>query len=321
MNNFEKPIVIVSSCLEFDSCRYNGELIPNEFVRNLSRFVNFKPICPEVSIGLGIPRDPIRIVENKNSLELIQPTSGKNLTKKINDFSTNYLNNLEVDGFILKSRSPSCGIKDAKIFGSADSKITLRKQSGFFASRVIEKFPHLPIEHEGRLTNFRIREHFLTRIFLFARFRKIIESKSISELINFHTRNKLLLMSYNQSKLKVLGNIVANNRKDSLKNIFNSYKSTLYKSLIRLPSRGSNINVMLHGFGYFSKHLKPKEKGYFLDLLESYKNGKTPLSANLAVLKAWIIKFEENYLINQSFFAPYPEELIEISDSGIGRKL
>ena len=311
MADFIKPKIIISACLGSDICRYDAEPVSNSFVRTLSRFVNIEPVCPEIKIGLGVPRDPIRIVRKNNNLKLVQPSTNKDLTKKMQDFSENYLKDLEdIDGFILKSKSPSCGISNAKIFFNSKTDKILSLGNGYFAESVRNKFSNMPIEHEESLDDFGIRKHFLERIFLYANFRNAVKSKSLSDLIEFHSRNKLLLMSYNQSELKTLGNIVANRDRVEINELINTYKETLYKVLIKFPNRGSNINVMLHGFGYLSKFLRSEEKKNFLELLDSYKNGN-PISSSLSLLKSWIIKFDQPYLMQQTFFNPYPEELMK----------
>ncbi len=165
-----KPIIIVSKCLGFSACRYNGVIIYDEFLDALKKYVDFRPICPEVEIGLGVPRNPVRVVSINNTLRLIQPSTNNDVTDMMNNFAYSFLNSIdEVDGFILKSRSPSCGIKDVKIYPSKNDSRVIRMGSGFFGSAVINKFPDLPIEDEGRLTNFRIREHFLIKIFIFSK--------------------------------------------------------------------------------------------------------------------------------------------------------
>jgi uncharacterized protein YbbK (DUF523 family) len=178
MKNFVKPEIIVSKCLGFAHCRYDGQIIPDEFVEKLKPFVEFKPICPEVSIGLGVPRDPIRIVMIRDEFRLIQPATGLDLTEKMKDFAESFLSSAgQVDGFIFKSRSPSCGLKDVKIYPDANKEMPLSKGSGFFGKAVLDKFPDLAIEDEGRLKNFIIREHFLTKLFTISSFHKVKESK------------------------------------------------------------------------------------------------------------------------------------------------
>ncbi len=322
MKRFPKPVVVTSKCFEFDACRYNGQMIPNNFVQKLEPFVDFRPICPEVEIGLGIPRDPVRIVSKKGRRKLVQPSSGRDLTGLMNSFADTFIDTLkEVDGFILKSRSPSCGIKDAKEFSDAENESATGKGPGLFAGKVLEKFPGLPVEDEGRLRNFRIREHFLTRLYTHARFREVGEKGTARALVSFQTENKYLLMSYNQKEMRALGRIAANERKRPVQEVIAEYGEHLTHALANVSRRTSNINVLMHALGYFSDNLTAREKAYFLDILESYREEKTPLSAVLTVLESWIIKYEVEYLARQTFFRPYPAGLMDVGDSGKGRDL
>lgn len=322
MLEHSKPIVIVSKCLGFSACRYNGVDIYDEFVDMLKNYVDFKVVCPEVEIGLGVPRNPVRVVYVNNNPRLIQPSTNNDITNAMNDFIYSFLNSInEVDGFILKSRSPSCGIKDVKLYPGKDSSMIIGKGSGFFGSAVINKFPDLPVEDEGRLKNFKIREHFLTKLFLFARFRKIKLSNSMKELVKFHSESKMLLMSYNQKEMRILGRIVANLEKKPISEVIREYEEHLYSAFKQMPKYSSNINVLMHILGYFSKDLSHKEKAFFLDMLEKYRLKKIPLSVLTGILRSYVIRFNQEYLMQQNFFEPYPEDLIEISDSGKGRDL
>ena len=321
MSTLHRPLIVVSKCIEFDACRYNGQLIPDGFVRQIKSHVDFIPVCPEVEIGLGVPRDPIHIVSERGELTLIQPSTGKDLTLKMSRFAASFLDTLpEVDGFILKSRSPSCGIKDVKIHEPGEKgRVITAKSAGFFGGEVLNKFPHLAVEDEGRLTNYRIREHFLTRIFASARFRGVKHGNSMGDLVQYHTENKLLLMSYNQKELRVLGRIVANLTRKPFQEVICEYADHLWRALSQLARYNSNINVLQHAFGYFSKNLSSKEKSFFLDSLERYRAERVPLSVPINILKSWIVRFDETYLVQQTFFNPYPEELVTVLDSGKGR--
>jgi uncharacterized protein YbgA (DUF1722 family)/uncharacterized protein YbbK (DUF523 family) len=317
-----KPRIVVSKCIEFEHCRWNGLVISSEFVRNLDRFVEFIKVCPEVEIGLGVPRDPIRIVRAKEGLRLVQPSTGKDVTDDMVTFAKRFLDSLPpVDGFVLKSRSPSCGLKEVKIYAAADKPGGVGKGSGFFGSAVEERYPFLPVEDEGRLTNFRIREHFLTRVFALARFRSMRESARMKDVVSFQASNKLLLMAYNQTELRALGRIVANPGKRPVEELLEEYEGHLLKALAKPARYTSDINVLMHALGYFSKKLNAEEKAFFLDTLEQYRDAKIPLSACLSVVRSWIARFGEPYLEMQSYFEPYPTELVEITDSGKGRKL
>lgn len=322
MSQFPKPRIVVSKCLGFAACRWNGVTIPDEFVSRLQPHVEFVPVCAEVEIGLGVPRDPVRVVSVDGELRLVQPATGKDFTDAMRRFAQGYVDAVgAVDGFILKSRSPSCGIKDVKVYPSAGTTAPTGKGAGFFAAAVLERFGDLPVEDEGRLTNFTIREHFLTRIFALARLRQVVQAGAMRDLVAFQARHKLLLMAYNQTELRALGRIVANPQKRPFADAAAEYQAHFRKALLRAPRTGAIINVLMHALGYFSESLSAREKAFFLDSLERYRARKIPLSAVTAILRSWIVRFENAYLADQVFFDPYPEALAEVTDSGKGREL
>lgn len=143
----------------------------------------------------------------------------------------------------------------------------------------------------------------------------------MKELVSFQAKNKFIFMAYNQKAMRRLGQIAANSEKKTFSTVTEEYEAELARVFSRLPHVGSHINVLLHGFGYFSKNLNAEEKAWFLDALEKYRQKKLPLSALLSVLRAWIARFNEHYLAQQAYFEPYPESLREIRDSGKGRDL
>jgi uncharacterized protein YbgA (DUF1722 family)/uncharacterized protein YbbK (DUF523 family) len=313
MREFVRPKVVVSKCLEFEHCRYNGEMVSSPVVAKLKEYVDFLPVCAEVEIGLGIPRSPVRIVLDKKEHRLIQPSSNRDLTEDMKAFCTNFLDSLkDVDGFILKFRSPSCGLKDVNIYSSAEKSGVVEKTAGFFGGAVLTKFPSLPVEDEGRLRNARIKEHFLTKLFTLADFKKVKTEGRLKGLLRFHTENKYLLMAYSQAELENLGNIVANKEKKPIKELISEYEKNLYSSLSKPPRYNSNINVLTHAFGHFSDRLSKSEKTLFLDWIQKYKEGKIPLCPAINLIRAWIVRFEDQYLMHQTFFEPYPEGLMEI---------
>ncbi len=322
MSDIVKPVVVLSRCLELEPVRYNGQVIPYDFVRELEPWVTFVPVCPELEIGLGVPRDPIRIIAVDGEARLIQPTTDRDLTAAMVDFSDRFLAGLgEVDGFILKNRSPSCGIADVKIYQGFEKSASTTRGPGFFGGRVVELFPGLAIEDEGRLRNYRIREHFLTKLFCLARFRRVKQSRSMKGLVGFQSVNKLLLMAYNQKQLRILGRIVANAEKASIDEVNAKYEEHLQLALARAPRYTSVINVLEHASGYFSKELNRSEKAFFRSSLEKYRQGRVPISAVSSILRAWVVRFQQEYLLPQTFFDPFPEILMSVSDSGKGRDL
>ncbi|MBS7632655.1 DUF1722 domain-containing protein [Candidatus Bathyarchaeota archaeon] len=313
LREFVKPNVVISKCITFENVRWNAQIIASDFVEKLKPFVNFIPVYPEVQIGLSVPRDPLRIVLVNGVKRLIQPATGLDFTEKTQNFAESFLSSLrEVDGFILKSGSPSSGFKNVKIYPNIGKSASIARGRGFFGGAVVEKFPNLAIEDEKRLLNLRIREHFLTKLYTHASFRMVKKSSSIRELIRFHSENKLLLTAYNQKELRILGRVVANQEDASFNQLIELYQTHLFGAFERSPSIGANINVMMKAMGCFSKELSKEEKRFFLELLERYKATNVPLSACLSVLKAWVIRFEQEYLMQQTFFEPFPGELMKL---------
>jgi len=317
---FPKPRIVISKCIGFDPCRYNGEIVHDKFVTRLEPHVDFVCVCPEVEIGLGTPRAPVRIVSSKDTFKLIQPSSGLDVSARMRRFSRDFFEGLkEVDGFILKNRSPSCGITDVKVYSGPEKGPVIGKTAGFFGGAVLEQFGDRAIEDEGRLKNLSIREHFLTRVFAFAGFRSLQQSQSMSALVRFHAENKLLLMAYNQTKMRELGRIVANADGKRIGAVLELYEKSFRTALHNPPRRASPINVLMHGLGYFKKELSAREKRHFLEMLEAYRQGRTPLSSAVSVLRSWVMRFQAEYLYRQTFFGPFPEELMALDDSGRGR--
>ncbi len=317
-----KPNVVASRCLGFAKCRTNGETIPDKFVEKLKKYVNFITPCPEVEIGLGIPRKSIRIVKKKDSDKryLIQSATDLDVTEKMLEFRKSFVDNLlDVDGFILKGQSPSCGISNVKFYPSTGKVAPLGKEKGFFGGYIVEKFPLHPIEDEGRLRNFSIREHFLTRLFLMPQIRKLKKTTKIKDLVEFQSKNKLLLMAYNQNLMRKMGKIVSNREKGDIEEMKKEYIDLFLKALSKKPRYASNINVLMHALGYFKDLLKTEEKAFFLDSLEMFRIGKVPLSVPIHLIKSYIIKYDTEYLKIQTYFEPYPFDLVEITDSGKGR--
>ncbi len=315
-----KPVVVVSRCLEFEPVRYNAQVIPYDFIRELEPFVEYRPVCPELEIGLGVPRDPIRIVTIDGEARLVQPDTDRDVTVEMREFSDAFLGSLDVvDGFILKNRSPSCGITDVKIYRGIEPSSSSTRGAGFFGGRVLDLYPGLAIEDEGRLRNYTIREHFLTKLFTLTRFRKLKESGAMRDLVRFQAENKLLLMAYSQKELRAMGRIVANPEKEPFERVIARYEEHLHAALSRLPRYTSVINVLEHAAGYFKNELKGREKAFYRESLARYRNRQVPISAVSSILRAWIVRFDEEYLLPQTFFMPYPEPLMSLSDSGKGR--
>lgn len=322
MRSFKKPTILLSSCIEEKACRYDGSSTKSDFVKKLKPYINDITVCPEVAIGLSTPRQALRIILTDGEEKLVFSKSGEDITEKMKVFSDAFIKELyykNIHGAILKSRSPSCGIKDVKMYSNYGKCPSLQKKtSGLFAAKFISEFKKIAIEDEGRLTNYNIREHFLTRIFTSADFENIKLNKNIKALIQFHSENKYLLMAHSPGNLKKLDKLIANEKEKNIEQFSDEYEYYLNKALSIRPSPMRNVNMLLHLFGYFSKDITKNEKVFFLDTLESYGDKKVPFSVPLAVIHSWVIRFENKYLLNQTIFEPFPMELIEVLDSGKG---
>lgn len=319
MKDFPRPKIVVSKCIEFAACRYNGLQIGSPLVRKLQDFVDFMPVCPEAEIGLGIPREAVRLVLVDDQIRMRKSMSGDDHTREMLEFSEKFLSDLPaVDGFILKSRSPSCGIKDVKLYKEIGKVPAFSsKEVGLFGKAAQNKFGYLAIEEEGRLTNLHIREHFLSKLYTYAEFREL--GRTMKDLVKFHTDNKYLFMAYNQRQLKEAGKIVANHQKLPVSQVFESYEEVLHQIFNKAAGISANINVLMHLLGYFSKQLKAAEKAYFLEQMQLFRSRRIPLIGLTAILQSWVIRFEQDYLADQTYFEPFPVELMHITDSGKGR--
>lgn len=322
MESFTRPSIVVSKCLGFARCRYNGEVINDPFAAKLQAWADLRPVCPEMEIGLGVPRHPVRLVEGPQGLRLTQPASGQDCTQAMIDFARDFAAGLgPVEGFLLKSRSPSCGTQDVKIYASGKQGSASRRGQGLFTREMRALMPRAAFEHEGRAKNFHLREHFLTRIFALARLRELLAQPSPGRLVEFHAQHKLLLMAYHQAALRKMGTLVANPGGLAPGEQAAAYAQLFSAALARAPQAPAVINVLMHGLGYFKKALAAREKAYFLDLLDQYRQGRVPLLVLQGVLMAWALRFGVEYLCQQTFFAPYPREIFDMADSGQGREL
>jgi uncharacterized protein YbgA (DUF1722 family) len=208
-----------------------------------------------------------------------------------------------------------------KIFQGLEKSASSRRGSGFFGGPVLERYPGLAIEDEGRLRNYRIRDHFLTKLFALACYRAVKRTKAMRELVRFQAENKMMLMAYSQKELRALGRIVANHEKLSFDAVAGAYEEHFQAALARPPRSTSVINVFEHAAGYFSKGLTKREKAYYRSAVNKYRERQVPVSAVSSILRAWIVRFEEDYLLPQTFFEPYPAPLMSLSDSGKGREV
>lgn len=317
---FARPIVVSSACLELEACRWDGGRITFDFIAALQEHTDLVSVCPEVEIGLGTPRDPVRLVRSKDGPRLVQPASGSDMTDRMDGFATSFLDRWgHADGFVLKARSPSCGTTGVKIYDGAGASSVSSHGPGRFAAAVLEAREDAAIEDEGRLRNHTIREHFLTKLYAMAAFREVERAGSARALVAFQSRHKLTLMAYDQTAMRELGRICANPGRRPAADVIADYRPVLARAFRAAPGHPAVINVLEHAWGYLSDRLSDRETAFYRDQLGRYRERRIPLSGVAALLEGWALRFGVEYLLQQAFFRPFPEGFLSVSDSGKGR--
>lgn len=310
-----KPKIVVSECLYGTKCRYDSQGYNDKVIQSLKDYVDIQTVCPELAIGLSIPREPIRIEMNKENEEyrLIDYNSKNDYTNQMTEFSEEFINGLDdIDGFILKSRSPTCGLKDAKVYYRGNKCSIRSNENGFFSQKIIDKYDYLPIENEGRLKNYNIRDNFFTRIFF------INNLKNNKNIIEFHKNNLLLLKSYDEESTNEVSDILNENR---MEDQVHQYKEKVLNIVSNQRKKENKLSIIIKVFEKYKNMLNEEEINMFNGLIESYENQRILFSTLEVVIKMYATRFKDKDILNQTFFYPYPENLINITDSGKGRKL
>lgn len=299
----------MSSCLGIAPVRYNGSIIFDQNVEKLKRHVELIGVCPEVGMGLGVPRNPIALNMSPEGIRIVDTVTGRDYTDQMNSFSAGFIGALpEVDGFLLKSSSPSCGVKDAKLYGR-DRRV-LGKCDGLFTAILRRHFACLPIESERRLLNPDVKRNFYTKIFTIAYIRESLQKSSDpDDLVELHRNLKYVLMLYSPNALRELGRLVANRSRADLEELKREYKARALRALSRNPTISSYANVFLHIYGHLKGRIPASERGYVIKLVESLKTGRSDVKSVMLYFKGFVFRFGEEYLAEQRFLQPYPEDL------------
>ncbi|WP_353684876.1 DUF1722 domain-containing protein [Thermodesulfovibrio sp. 3907-1M] len=300
-----KPKIVLSRCF-LKPVRYNGGVVVDEFVEKLKPYIEYIDFCPESDIGLGVPRQRLIIVGEESSKRLIQPETGKDFTEKMLEYVEKTVSSItNIDGFILKAKSPSCGVGSTKLYRNG---AVAGRTDGFFAEAIKKHFPYLPIEDEGRLKDEGIRTHFLTRIFSFSEVRNLSINPEPKKLVEFHSQYKYLLMTYSQQSLKQLSQLVAD-ASITFEEKLNRYRIKFYEAFSKKPSKKRHVNTLMHLMGYVSRKITSRERNHLLSLINKYGEGKIPLKLILELIKSLSYRFDNEYILIQKYLEPYPEEL------------
>jgi uncharacterized protein YbgA (DUF1722 family)/uncharacterized protein YbbK (DUF523 family) len=302
----------VSSCLLGEKVRWDGEHKQDLFVKNLlGQFFEWVPTCPEVDIGMGIPRETVRLTGNPKAPHLVGNTTGTDWTRRMNRYSKKRsaeLAKLNLCGYIFKSRSPSCGIARIKVYG--DNGNATSNGRGLFADAFMQKFPLVPVEDEGRLHDARIRENFITRVFAYHRLAQLLSGRfSRKAQVEFHQAHKYLLMSHSRKHETALAMLVTNPKRYSPSELKRRYAEGFMQALTFKTTVKKNTDVLYHMLGYFKKLLPEAEKQELIEVIEDYRKGWMPLIAPIILIRHHVRIHQITYLADQIYLNSHPKEL------------
>ncbi|MGV6825777.1 MAG: YbgA family protein [bacterium] len=310
--NTDKPTVGVSSCLLGNAVRFDGQHKRNRFVVDeLSGCFELRGACPEVGIGLPIPRATIRLVTSSGEVRAVGSLdAGLDVTAEIQRFSRDFLDSSPVlDGYILKKDSPSCGMERVKLY-SEDGRHCVREGVGLFAEVLMRRYPNMPVEEEGRLNDPGLRESFISRVFVYHRWNRLVaDGVTASKLLGFHSRHKYLVMAHSYVAYRQLGRLLANLSGDDVDVIASDYIRELMSALRKPSTRKQHFNVMQHIMGYLKRDVDREDKRELSVVLESYRVGLTPLVVPLTLLRHHLRRNPNRYLMGQYYLNPYPDQL------------
>ncbi len=313
----DEPIRIgVSSCLLGEQVRFDGGHKRSAFLTDtLGLFVEFVPVCPEMEIGLGTPRESIRLVRGGNEadgIRLVGNKTGIDHTDKMNAYAerrTAALGRDDLSGYVLKKDSPSCGMERVRVYGP--SGMATRDGAGLFASALMRRYPSLPIEEEGRLNDAHLRENFVERVFAYRRLRSFFATRwTLGGLVQFHTVHKLVLMAHSPKAYRELGRFVANAKGVPRDRLRDEYELAFMDALKKLATTARHTNVLHHMLGYLREHLDATARAELVALIEDYHRGLVPLIVPITLFRHYVREFDVTYLRGQIYLEPHPKELM-----------
>ena len=309
----EKITLGISACLLGENVRYDGGQKHDRFLTDtLGKYVTYRPVCPEVECGLGVPRESMRLVGNAESPRLVTTRTHQDHTERMIHWARQRVAMLEREelcGFIFKSDSLSSGMERVKVY--KEGGMPERKGVGVFARIFMEHFPLIPVEEEGRLHDPLIRENFIERIFTLKRWVESIKTgKSKGHLIDFHMRHKLLILAHSEKHERIMGRLVAqNSNRTSLDNVYAQYQVLLMEALRLKATPKKHANVLQHMMGYFKQRLATDEKKELQEIIDQFRQGYIPFIVPVTLINHYVRKYGQPYLQAQHYLDPHPLEL------------
>ncbi len=302
----------ISSCLLGQNVRFDGGHKLDHFLRDtLGVYVDYLPVCPEVELGLPIPREALRLVGDSAKPRLVTSKGGVDITDGMQVWAKRRLDELageDLCGYVFKSGSPSSGMERVRVY--RENGIPAKDGIGVFARAFMERFPLLPVEDEGRLQDPGLRENFIERIFALRRWRETCKGRlSLGRLVEFHTKHKLQIMAHSPKHYTAMGKLVAGAKDMALKQLWTEYEISFLEALKILSTPKKNANVLMHIAGYFKKALSSDEKAELLETIEAYRTEFLPLIVPITLVNHYVRKYDEPYLKGQYYLQPHPLEL------------
>ncbi|MBX8521896.1 DUF523 and DUF1722 domain-containing protein [Pseudomonas cichorii] len=308
----DKPKLGISACLLGAEVRFNGGHKESRLcTRALSEYFDFVPACPEVAIGMGIPREPIRLVGDPVNPQAVGTVNRElNVTQALADYGLHMAGEMgDICGYIFMQKSPSCGLERVKVYHENGSPVDGGGR-GIYAQSFCASHPDLPVEEDGRLNDAVLLENFVTRVFAYAAWQKLLKDgvtrRALSE---FHSRYKYQLMASNPQQYKVLGNMLGSMGRSDPNEIAPRYFSQLMAALKKCATRRTHTNVLQHLSGYLKNHLDTEDKQEIQRLISQYHQGIVPLIVPLTLLKHHFRQHPDPYIALQVYMQPHPENL------------
>jgi len=308
-----KPLLGISSCLLGNNVRYDGGHKLDTWLSNtLGKYVDYVIVCPEAECGLGIPREAMRLVCSEHEPRMLTQRSGIDHSERMRLYSLNQVEKLlqmQLCGFVLKSKSPSCGMERVKVYPPAGGAASKSAQ-GVFARILTQASPLLPCEEEGRLHDPGLRENFIERIFVRQRWLELLAAKPApGKLVDFHSRHKLLIMAHSIGHYRAMGKLVAAATVGDFDLVLRDYHAALMTAMSKPATPARQQNVLQHIMGYFKQELSPTEKAELLELINSYRQNLIPLIVPITLINHYVRKYDKPYLAMQYYLNPHPLEL------------
>lgn len=304
----------IASCLLGEKVRFDGGHKRDDFLTGtVAPHVAWVPVCPEAESGMGVPRPTVRLeVGEDGATRMVDPKSGADHTSAMRRFAKARVRALadeDLDGYVLKKDSPSCGMERVRLYGAAG--MPTRQGVGLFAAELLARFPHLPIEEEGRLHDPGLRENFFVRAFAYRRLKGLFAGPwRAGDVVRFHTAEKMLLLAHDPEGYRALGRLVAAVKTTPRAELHRAYADGFMTTLRKLATPRKHVNVLQHMQGHFSDRLEDAARAELTALIADFGRGLVPLIVPVTLFRHYVRRFEVAYLAGQTYLEPHPKELM-----------